>query len=72
MFPNPQHTPPQSSQSLSHEFVAFPVCGKLAPPEETIAFGLPGMVWAAMPETTIHKNRQSMIPKCEVGFSRQR
>ncbi len=69
MFPNPQHTPSPASQRMIHEFVASSVRQKLAPPKRTIAFGTSRMFGTTMPKTTVHKYRQPMFAKSEVGFS---
>jgi len=69
VFPNTHNSPAKFAQFTVHATVASLVHGKFLFPERTIASGNFAMLWAAMPEAAIHKERQSVPPKKKVWFA---
>jgi hypothetical protein len=69
MFPNPQDMPIGRPQGPVHEPVAGDVAGEFLFPESAIAFWLCRMLWATVPETAIHKNREFELWKNKIRFA---
>ena len=71
MFPNAQDSPAAPTQGPVYQPVARAVAIQLPPPKRAIALGHPAMLWATMPEATIHKNRQAGRAENEIGLAKQ-
>jgi hypothetical protein len=65
-FPDPQHPPTAAAQGSRHELIPTFVAGKFPLPERAIVLWLRRVLWATVPETTIHKHRHAMLPKDKV------
>jgi len=66
VFPNPNDSPAEAAQLSVHAPVAALVRGEFLFPECTVASGNFAMLRAAMPETTVHKERQPVPPKKKI------
>lgn len=69
VLPNTQDAPAGFPQHPVYQRIATFVCGKLLLPEGVIVFRLGCMLRAAMPETTIHEDRQPEFGEDEIGLS---
>jgi hypothetical protein len=69
VFPNPHNPPAESAQLAVHAAVAGFVRGEFFSPERTIASGNFAVLWAAMPETAVHKECQPVPSKKKIRFA---
>lgn len=72
MLPNPHHPPPGLAQRAIDNPVPRPICRQLLAPEKTVVFRFRRVLWAGMPETTIHKNHQPQFPKHKIRLPKNR
>ena len=66
VFPNPQDTPAIRPQGSCNEPVTRDIARKLLPPKGAIVPGFGFVFGTAMPETTVHKNRQLEFEKNKI------
>src|SRR5436309_689708 len=71
MFPHAKHTPACATQRTIENVVAPLVASNLRQPIGTVAFRHPAMRWAAVPETTIYKDGDSLHFEDKIWISNQ-
>lgn len=71
MFPDTQHPPTCVSQCARHQPVTSLIRFEFYPPIIPAFCGVARVLWAAMPETTVHKNCKSGAPENEIGLANQ-
>jgi len=72
MLPNPHHPPPLPPKFPIDLPVPCPVRIQFPFPEGAVVFGLGVMLWAAVPETAIHKDSHTTGRKNKIRASHQR
>jgi hypothetical protein len=72
MLPNAHNLPSFPAQLATHSPVAFPVVGDFGIPKFLIAAWAFVALWAAVPETPVHKNDNAFAPKGEIWFAKNR
>ena len=72
MLPDADDPPAGLAQKPEHFFIPLHIPRNLLPPECRIALRLGRMPGAPVPETAIHKNRNAIRAKHEIGFAIQR
>lgn len=72
MFPNANHLPLRFSETFPDNYIMLRIAGNLTHPVITVAFRNSTMLLAAMPETSVNKDRQFVFWKTKVGFSNDR
>jgi len=69
MFPHAQHAPDRAAQRARHERVTSLVADDFFPPPRRPICGPRRMFGAAVPKTTIHKNREFDFPENKIWFA---
>lgn len=70
MFPDPDHTPPLSSQKTIHSLVASHVPKKFGSPPSTVRLRECSMRWASVPKTAIQVHDNPFLPKNKIWTCR--
>lgn len=71
MFPHTYDMPSLHAKGLRHEPVACPIGCQFLIPELPIIDWHVAMLRAAMPETAIHKNNNSLTSESEIRLAKQ-
>ena len=69
VFPNPKNLPTLRSQRPRHKTIPLFVRRQFALPERTIVLRLRRVPGAAMPETTVHENRDVEFRKNKIPLA---
>ena len=71
MLPNAKHAPARSAEGSIYQNVTGFGSAQLLSPESAVGCRLCGVERTAVPETAVHKHRQPLLPKDEVGLSEE-
>ena len=71
VLPNPQHTPALGAQDAADLSIPCPIAVQFPLPKHAIMAWLGAVLWAAVPETAVHENRQPLGAKGEIRFAKQ-
>ena len=69
VLPDAQHSPTCFTKRPVYQAVAGLVPRQLLSPESAVRNRLAGVNWASVPETTVNKHGEPLLPKDEVGLS---
>jgi len=71
MFPDSQHAPSPRPQRAIDPLIPGNIPAQFPVPEPAVMAGPGAMLWAAVPETAVHKNRHPLRAKREIRLSKQ-
>lgn len=69
VLPDAEDAPAAFAKRAIHETIARLVAGDFFAPEFSVLFGLGGVDWAAVPETTIDENGEAAFGENEIGLA---